>query len=611
MPAWRGIEMPVGGDPAIPAWTHTGLPSWRRADVAIRRTHSYAFDEGTWAASRLARFVRATAPILLVAVVLGASRLSAQVENVPAGNQVYDFLDRLGVRGVLPTFSTVVVPLSRREVAELLQAATGRDSLLSDAERAYLKKFMREFAHDLGLPDDRYQVIGPHDSFGDFMEGSVSDREKYLYAYTDSSASIFVEFLGSYEHRPVWGDTYGDTHVALGSIGGRIRGTALDKFGYYLQATNGQLWGDRAFALSDPRLAGNVKFNDLGSPYFDFTEAYVKLQLGWFDIQFGREFKSVGIGYTDRTVLSGVAPAFDFIGFSAHYKSFRFDFFHGTLVQDTLFFEGLPITAPEGARKYLSLHRFKFSLFSTANIGLGEMVIYQRVAPEFAYLNPVNFYKSAEHSLGDQDNAFIFFDLELFPRRNLKAYGSWVIDDIDFGKMGTGWWGNQFAWHAGVINTDLAGLRDIDGLVEYVRVEPYTYSNRLAGNDYTHTNVALGSHLAPNSDAWAFELRYRPSERWRFSLGYAHDRHGNNIVDGDSVMRNVGADVFEGHRPGDAESVTFLDGIRESTDHYRARVDFEPVTNIFLLAAMEFRSTTVAGVRSKDLLARIQLRLDY
>lgn len=553
-----------------------------------------------------------TGAAMLLLLTLGAwAPASAQVENVPAGNQVYDFLDRLGVRGVLPAFSTVVVPLSRREVAELLKQASDRDSLLSRAERAYLEKFRREFAHDLGIPDDRYQIIGPHNSFGDAMEGAVSDREKYLFAHTDSSASVFVEFLGSYEYRPVRGDSYGDTHVALGTIGGRIRGTALDKFGYYLQATNGQLWGNRAFALDDPRLAGNVKFNDLGTPYFDFTEAYVKLQLGWFDIQFGREFRSVGVGYTDRTVLSGIAPAFDFIGFSAHYRSFRFDYFHGTLVQDSVFFEGLPVTAPEGARKYLSLHRFKFSLFSTANIGIGEMVIYQRVAPEFAYLNPVNFYKSAEHSLGDQDNAFIFFDLELFPLENVKAYGSWVIDDIDFGKMGTGWWGNQFAWHAGVVNTDLAGLRDIDGLVEYLRAEPYTYSNRLAGNDYTHTNVPLGAQLRPNSDAWAFELRYRPSRQWRFAVGYAYERHGNNVVEGDSVTRNVGGDVLQGHRPWDAAEVTFLDGIRESTDRFRARVDFEPVTNIFFLGALEYRSATLAGVRSKDLFARIQLRLDY
>jgi hypothetical protein len=82
-------------------------------------------------------------------------------------------------------------------------------------------------------------------------------------------------------------------------------------------------------------------------------------------------------------------------------------------------------------------------------------------------------------------------------------------------------------------------------------------------------------------------------------------------VEGDSVTRNVGGSVFQGHRAWDAQYVTFLDGVRESTDHYRARVDFEPVTNIFFLGALEYRSTTLAGVRSKDLFARIQLRVDY
>ena len=40
------------------------------------------------------------------------------------------------------------------------------------------------------------------------------------------------------------------------------------------------------------------------------------------------------------------------------------------------------------------------------------------------------------------------------------------------------------------------GCADVDGIVEYARVEPYVYSNRVAGNDYTHNNIALGHRPA-------------------------------------------------------------------------------------------------------------------
>ena len=46
------------------------------------------------------------------------SIVSAQVENVPIQNQVYEFLNRMGVRGILPLYSNTMVPISRREVAD-------------------------------------------------------------------------------------------------------------------------------------------------------------------------------------------------------------------------------------------------------------------------------------------------------------------------------------------------------------------------------------------------------------------------------------------------------------------------------------------------------------
>jgi hypothetical protein len=413
------------------------------------------------------------------------------------------------------------------------------------------------------------------------------------------------------EYRGANGDSWGATGATLASIGGRIRGTALGGLGYFLQSTNGRLWGDKAFALQDPTLAGNYKLNEPDSRFYDLTEAYLRLRLDWFDVQLGRERRFVGLGYSDRLLVSGTAPAFDFVKLGARYRSFSFTYFHGSLVRETALLPGLPDEAPEGTKKYLALHRIQFSLADAVTFSIGEMVIYQRLAPELAYLTPVNFFKSAEHELGDKDNAFLFTDVEVYPLRNVKLYGSLLIDDVDFAKLGTGWWGNQFGWQGGGYAANIGGIEDVDALLEYTRIEPYVYSNRLAGNSYTHHDLVIGHSLPPNADEWLIELRYRPSQALRLGLGYRARRHGANIVEGDSLLRNVGGSALEGHRPDDAESVTFLDGLRETEHRWQLRAVWEPYANIFVEGMAAYLTTDVTGARRNDLLSTVRIRLEY
>jgi len=517
--------------------------------------------------------------VLLWLVTISISTVSfSQMENVPVNNQVYEFLHRMGVKGLLPLYSNSMLPLSRQQVAEMIRALGGKRSELTSAETGYLDKFHQEFIHEMDPAAENAEVLLRDGS----LESFISDKEKYLYAYTDSSVSLYTEFIGTLEYRRATGDSYGNTHALFEEHGGRIRGTIKHRLGYYLQATNGTLFGDKTFALSDPRLRANVKFKDLNSPYFDFTEAYLRADLDWFNLQFGREYSLIGTGYHDRLLLSDNAPVFDFLKLDFQYKSLRFVFMQGSIIDDSSNVSEL--------NKYLALHRIQFSLCDLMNVGVSEMIIYQRYSTDFAYLNPINFYKSAEHSLRDRDNAFLNIDLELFPIRNYKFYGTWLIDDIDFKKMGTGWWGNEFGWQGGMYIAEFAKLPNLDMAIEYTRIEPYVYSNRLAGNDYTHNNFSLGSHLEPNSDEWYFELNYRPVKQLRTWLNYSAIRHGANYLkDGEIV--NVGGDVLLGHRSADAEITHFLDGERIRTDQVQLKVVYEPITNYFLTGIYEIRQT--------------------
>ena len=548
----------------------------------------------------------------LVMVLMTAISAMAQVEHVPISHPVYEFLDRLGVTGILPAQSSSMVPLERGEVTALLRSAASSRSKLNAVDVLTLDKYLTEFAPDAGMRSEQDMVIlGPHESAGEFAAGLVSQKQKYLVAIVDSMVTVYGELLGSVEYRSLHGDSRGDVDATLKTIGGRFRGTIAGRVGYLLQSTNGVVSGNRSYALSDTRLATNVKLNEPNSRNFDVTEAYLRYSFGWGGVQFGREFAALGVGYGDRLMLSDNAPAFDAFSLDVHYKSFRFQFLHGSLLKDPAPFPGVTVAEPPEANKYLALHRFQFSIFDRLNIAASEMIIYQRLTPEYAYLNPINFFKSAEHSLRDRDNALLMFDLEYFPRPGYKIYGSWLIDDIDFSRMGTGWWGNEFGWQGGAYVANVAGVPALDAIVEYTRIEPYVYSNRVSGNDYTHSGIALGHRLPPNADEMLGEIRFRFSEKLRTRLHYAYQRHGQNIMVGDSVLRNVGGSVTQGHRGGDSETAHFLDGERVNTHRAGLRVDFEPITDLFLAGVAEWTSIQEDASFRRDLALSLQLRIEY
>lgn len=548
----------------------------------------------------------------LVMVLMTAISAMAQVEHVPISHPVYEFLDRLGVTGILPAQSSSMVPLEWGEVTALLRSAASSRSMLDAVDVLTLDKYLAEFAPDAGMRSEQDMVIlGPHESAGEFAAGLVSQKQKYLVAIVDSMVTVYGELLGSVEYRSLHGDSRGDVDATLKTIGGRFRGTIAGRVGYLLQSTNGVVSGNRSYALSDTRLATNVKLNEPNSRNFDVTEAYLRYSFGWGGVQFGREFAALGVGYGDRLMFSDNAPAFDAFSLDVHYKAFRFQFLHGSLLKDPAPFPGVTVAEPPEANKYLALHRFQFSIFDRLNIAASEMVIYQRLTPEYAYLNPINFFKSAEHSLRDRDNALLMVDLEYFPRPGYKLYGSWLIDDIDFSRMGTGWWGNEFGWQGGAYVANVAGVPALDAIVEYTRIEPYVYSNRVSGNDYTHSGIGLGHRLPPNADEMLGEIRFRFSEKLRTRLHYAYQRHGQNIMAGDSVLRNVGGSVTQGHRGGDSETAHFLDGERVNTHRAGLRVDFEPITDLFLAGVAEWTSIQEDASFRRDLALSLQLRIEY
>ena len=200
---------------------------------------------------------------------------------------------------------------------------------MSETEARLLDRYRDEFVAE----DDGSQ--NPAVFFTDGFDGLYSDREKFLYRWSspDRDTRFFMEFLGSADARVQQADGT-LSRVVLGQVGGRFRGTAGGTVGFGLQATNGMVFGDTAFARSDAALRKNSNFGEWGNQYFDFSEAYVGLGWSWGDVSLGRERVLIGGAHGDRVTLGMGAPVFDALRFNAHAGHFRFMYIHGFVLAE-------------------------------------------------------------------------------------------------------------------------------------------------------------------------------------------------------------------------------------------------------------------------------------
>ncbi|MEK6571346.1 MAG: capsule assembly Wzi family protein, partial [Bacteroidota bacterium] len=385
--------------------------------------------------------------------------------------------------------------------------------------------------------------------FPDLSFSALFDNEsqKYLLAYEDSVASLFLDGFGFLSYRTASGDSVGSPFISLGELGFRVRGTLYDRLGFYLQASNGQRFsGDPQFGRLDNRLKANTKFQEKGK-YFDFTTGYLAYDVDWLRLTLGREQLLWGMGYGDRLVLSSNTIPFDFGKIDLRYKSLHYSFLSGSVV-------GKDSLGRQLSSKYISAHRLEFDLFSRLRIGFSEMALYSSRPPNFSYLNPLAFLASADSAADPEgtSNTFLGIDLEILPVKNVRVTGSFLIDDLNFetlGQVGNDVRGNdnKFGWQAGILWTDAFGVPNLSLTSEYTRINPFVYSHRSVANSYSHRDSPLGPLLQPNSDEWLFGFDVDLTYRLTLSGQIRFQRTGENIVNSRGVLiYNAGSDILRG-----------------------------------------------------------------
>ncbi|NLT49994.1 MAG: hypothetical protein GXX85_03645 [Ignavibacteria bacterium] len=526
----------------------------------------------------------------MIFIFLTISAFSQSTGFVEYDHPINKYFQRMNLIGVLDDFDSHQIPLSFRAVSKYLSEIEKNSDILNTEDKEFLLEYLSEFSFIIKRDFIEYLSLVKKPA----VNSLFSEKERFLHYEADSTGNgIFMNLLFDVAYS---GEKHFDNksgNVFSAKWGGKITGTYKDNFGFSFKATNGTSFGNKYVLLRNPAYATNYKFNEVtnnsGSNYFDETEGYAAFSNDNISIKIGRDKNHLGYGNV-KTILGSSSLPMDYIGMNFIYSFFSFSYLHGKLLGSyNSSYDSLQGSIASVNEKYFAYHRFGFNLYKNVNLGIGESIIYSRRSMDISYLNPFNFYKSVEHDNRDRDNSVLFIDLKADIFKNFSLFAEYLIDDMDFSKIGTGWYGNKTLFNAGFRTIPFYKSFPADITFQMIRIEPYVYAHRITDNNYTNFGLSLVHPLQPNSINYSINMYYPLSQKLNFEADFLYSIHGNNIYNEQGgLANNFGGNINNGHRPGDSEKVNFLDGIKTHSAFISFKASYQPLRNYFCNFKIEY-----------------------
>ena len=439
----------------------------------------------------------------------------AEASDLPLDHWAYDYLDRMKVKGVLDGFMNQTRPLPRLEVAQavyqVIRAAKTDDSSITPVERSQLEWLQMEFATEFRV-----------------LDIAAGKKDRHLLSLAKEDAKLVLDLLGQIKGSLGCANST-DRHILDTRVTVQARGFLGRQLSYDACVAKGQVNTNLDHVTrEDVGLTGY--FNSCNDrAYYDWSHGHLSLRFPWVELQLGRQPLDWGPGVRGNLSLSRHPPAYDFLQFRAKISRIKFVHVHGFLISDVMTeyqtADGLFVRR-EYPNKFVAAHRLEIGLLNWLDLGLTETIIYGERDLDFAYLNPLVLFWSAQHSSHDRDNETMGADIRIRPFPGLSLYGALFIDEIYLKELLASDARNKGAFQGGIYIVDPLGIADTDLRVEYVRVQPCVYTHKFPVNTYCHDGFTLGHWLGQNGDDLFLELRHRFSRCLRFDVQLEKTRHG-------------------------------------------------------------------------------------
>ncbi len=461
--------------------------------------------------------------LIFFGILIVSYTLKAQIVYEPLYKDVYSFLDRLSLKGIIE-FDDLVKPLSRKYVAKKLIEAESKIQMLNNLEKEELEFYKKDYFLEIQGFDKRNENKKYLSFFGQDSAGRFR-----LFSYSDKKFKLNVSPIIGYEMS--FPEKNRNIHSWMGMY---AYGYFSDFIGISMDfRTNNEHGTSIDIKKNFTPETGIIPVVYFPGDDIDYSEvkSSVSFDWSWGNAVVAKDFIEYGYAKSGNLVLSNKAPSFPFVKLQLNpVKWFKFYYFHAFLSSNVIDSAKLEQYKRDiYINKYFAWHSVVVTPLKGLDISLGESVVYSDKL-ELVYLMPFMFYYYADDFLSNRHdkpgdaNSQIFFSVS--SRNHLKnthLYGTLFIDELTL----KGFNGTLFVDGQTVVNSlnskDLRtqlgytiGLSSVDIPIdnftftaEYTRINPFVYGHHDPAQTYTNSSYLMGDWIGQNSDLIYLELNYR------------------------------------------------------------------------------------------------------
>jgi hypothetical protein len=446
-----------------------------------------------------------------VIIFLSAANLSAQeVPHSVANKGIYEFLDELANIHII-SINSVVKPYSRLFIANKLKEADGKRDQMNTRQKKELDFYLMDFGKE--LDEERLNGTTAQRSNG-------RNLRRDLFYYRDSLFSLTVNpILGG----EIFTNSSGNAKYLRNGV--EARGY-IHNWGFYASLRDNH---EKPLLGLPPYLS--QRSDGLIKAGQDWSEMQggITYSWKWGSVGLVKENQQWGNNYNGANIFAGNNPTF--VQFRFHVfpvRWFDFNYFHGwmnSMVVDST--KSYWLTNSYGPKyrtsyhkKFIAANMFTFIPFKNLNVSVGNSIIYDNETANPAYLIPLFFYKSVDHSLTfglNNMNSQLFFDISSRQIKNLHIYATLFIDELSVSRFTRKDEWNFLSYKAGFRLSDLP-ISNFSFTTEFTYTYPLTFQHFVPTLTFENAGYNLGHYLKDNAQEWYIAFDYQPIRTLNINL---------------------------------------------------------------------------------------------
>jgi hypothetical protein len=435
-------------------------------------------------------------------IILNTNLFSQEVPHSINNKGIYEFLDELANLNII-SINSVVKPYSRLFISQRLKEADEKKDQLNPRQQKELDFYLMDFGKE--LKEERFNGTTVLRRKGNYQRID-------LFYYQDSIFSLTVNpILGG----EIFNNSSGNATYWRNGL--EARGY-IKKWGFYASMRDNHenpLLGKPEYLTQ--REGGHLK----GSTDWSEMQGGVTYSWKWGSAGLVKDKLQWGNNYNGANIFGGINPSY--VQLKLHIspvKWFDFNYFHGwlnSMVVDSA--NSYWVTNSYGTdyrevyhKKFVAANMFTFTPFRNFNISAGNSIVYSDENVNPAYLIPVLFYKSVDHSQTsgiDNMNSQMFFDISSRQIRKVHLYATIFIDEFSASRVTKDDEWNFISYKAGFRLTDLP-FANLSFTTEFTYSYPLTFQHYVPTLTFQTADFNLGYYLRDNSKEWYLALDWRP-----------------------------------------------------------------------------------------------------